>query len=53
MAMVNPEFTDRINLNTTYTDGDRSGQVHIGYNQSFLVGKSIIILSAVYIDCQN
>ena len=38
-AMVRAVYTHAIDLRTEYTDGDRTGHLHVGYNQSLFIGK--------------
>ncbi|KAL4226615.1 hypothetical protein ACF0H5_014598 [Mactra antiquata] len=38
MGMVRDIYTERIDLNVMYTEGDRTGHVHVGYNQSLFIG---------------
>lgn len=38
LALVKLDYTESINLRSMYTEGDRSGHLHIGYNQSLVIG---------------
>ena len=40
--MVKPNPKESIVLNVGHTEGDRSGHLHVGYNQTIYIGKSII-----------
>jgi hypothetical protein len=38
MGMVRPVHTEKVDLDAMYTEGDRTGHVHIGYNQTLFIG---------------
>ena len=37
--MVRPTYTDLVDLQVGYTEGDRTGHLHIGYNQKLFIGE--------------
>lgn len=43
-AMVRDVHNERINLIAFYTEGDRTGHVHIGYNQTLFIGMIFLVL---------
>ena len=43
IAMVRPTPTDLIDLQVGYTEGDRSGHLHVGYNQKLFIGATSFI----------
>ncbi|WAR26294.1 hypothetical protein MAR_011998 [Mya arenaria] len=38
VAMVRPTYTDLVDVQVGYTEGDRTGHLHIGYNQKLFIG---------------
>jgi len=51
VAMVRPTYTDLVDLQVGYTEGDRTGHLHVGYNQKLFIGEdnSILLTLSSYI----
>lgn len=44
IAMVRPVYTDLVDLQVGYTEGDRTGHLHVGYNQKLFIGEPVVML---------
>jgi len=44
VAMVRPTYTDLVDLQVGFTEGDRTGHLHVGYNQKLFIGEDNSIL---------